>query len=334
MRWMTLTAIAVSIGLAAAAAVPAQIDYESFPMLGTPIAGWTHHVAAWTVKDAGNLDLRAESAPSSGHTYLVRTGSLVPGGVVEAKLTGVTNTCNGGVVINFDSTLSTPNGVRAYGATSGGAAAYKVLILEGPGVARQLVNLATRSKNLQARVYMWGTNVRALFDVDPLDGKWDHELNATGAATGLRPYGAYAWNGSQADDVKFFDAVIWRQGIFGQPNLGTTVQLDLHAPTAGRPYLLIASFSKARIPVPGFPPGWFLPVVPDTLTSTAPLLPTIFAGFSGVLDASGAATAKINVPRVAALAGTAIHVTGVVYDSRLPVTYLSLFNDERIDLIP
>jgi len=307
----------------------AQVDYEPFSKVGTPIPGWTHHVAAWTVKDLGGGDLRAESNGTAGHTYLVRTNSAASIGVVEALLTGVTFTCNGGVVFRFDS--NSTNGIRAYGASSGGQNAYKVLILDAPGVSRVLVSLPTRPKNLICRLLVQGTEARAQFDIDPMDGKWDQEFTLTGVPLTGAEYGLYAWNGSYGDNVKFFNAAIFRRSTFGQPNLGQPVPLDMYAPTPNAPYVLVPSFSKGMI---GLPNGWFVPVTPDVLSATAPLLPSIFAGFSGFLDGKGVASAKLNVPNVPALAGLFLYVGGAVIDTRLSPPFLHLSNEERIDLIP
>jgi hypothetical protein len=307
----------------------AQVDFEPFSKVGTPIPGWTIHGAAWTVKDLGGGDLRAESNGTGGHTYLVRTGSAASIGVVEALLTGVSFTCNGGVVFRFDSKVT--NGIRAYGASSGGQNAYKVLILDAPGVSRALVSLPTRPKNLICRLLVQGTEARAQFDIDPMDGKWDQEFTVNGVPLTGAEYGLYAWNGSYGDDVKFFDAAIFRRSAFGKPNLGQSVPLDLYAPTPNAPYVLVPTFSKGMI---GLPNGWFVPVTPDPLSAAAPLLPSIFAGFSGNLDGKGVANAKLNVPNVPALAGLFLYVGGAVIDTRLNPPFLHLSNEERIDLIP
>jgi hypothetical protein len=327
-RTCCLAVIVLALALAAPAGL-AQVDYEPFTKIGTPIPGWTHHVAAWTVKDIGGNDLRAESTGTAGHTYLVRTQSAASIGVVEAKLTGVTFTCNGGVVFRFDQSVT--NGIRAYGASSGGQNAYKVLILDAPGVSRTLVSLPTRPKNLICRLLVQGTEARAQFDIDPLDGKWDNEFTLNNVPLTGAEYGLYAWHGSYGDDVKFFDAAIFRRSTFGKPNLGQPVPLDLYAPTPNAPYILVPSFSKGMI---GLPNGWFIPVTPDLLSVTAPAIPSIFANFSGFLSGTGVANAKVNVPNVPGLAGLHFYVAGAVIDTRLSPPFLHLSNEERIDLIP
>ena len=326
---MTRNKIALPFILALAliaTSLPAQVDYEPFARVANPIPGWTPHVGTWILKDIGGGDIRAEST-GTGHKYLTRTGSSAFMGVIEAKATGVSNTCNGGTLFRWDATQST--GIRAYGASSGGQAAYAVLILDAPGVSRNLIQIPTRTKNLTARILAQAQEVRAQFDVDPLDGKWDYELSLTVQSTTGSPYGAYAWNGSYIDDVKFFDAVIFRRSKFGGPTLGQTVSLDLYAPTAGAMYLLLPSLTPGMI---GLPNGWFSPVVPDNLTAAAPALPSLFANFVGTLDGSGKATAKLVVPNIPALAGVAVYIAGVVLDGRTPPSFLHLFNDERIDL--
>jgi hypothetical protein len=327
MRNMRHLGIAALVLAALASAGAAQQIFETFPKVGAPIPGWTDRVSPWTVKDVGGGDTRAESSPS-GHSYLTRTNHSASIGAVQALLTGVTNTCNGGVVFRYDT--SATNGIRAYGASSGGQAAYAVLMIDAPGVSRQYVSLPSRIKNVVCRLLVQGTEARAQFDIDPPDGKWDYEFTLNGVPTSGSEWGPYAWNGSWADDVKFFDAAIFRRSTFGQPNIGTTVALDLYAPTANAPYVLIPSLMSGMIALPN---GWFSPIVPDALSGAAPLLPAVFQGFVGNLDGSGTATARLAIPNVPALAGVTVWVAGVVLDGRLPPSFLHLFNEERIDLL-
>jgi len=306
----------------------AQVMYEPFVVVGSPISGWTPSTGIWKVVDVGGNDLRAES-PSSGHSYLIKDKSLASIGCIEATATGVTNTCNGGVMLRWDS--GRQDGIRAYGASSGGMNSYKILIVSAPGVTRVSVSLANRTRNLKVRIIAQGTDVRGQFDVDPLDGVWDHELDLTVISTTGTPYGGYAWNGSYLDDIKFFDAVMFRRIPFGSSNIGKTVPLDLYAPTAGAPYVLVPSLLKGMIMLPN---AWFSPVVPDDITVAAPHLPTIFGRFSGTLDGNGKATANLNVPGNGALAGITVYIAGVVLDNKPTPSILHLFNDERIDLKP
>ncbi|MBN2491033.1 MAG: hypothetical protein JXQ29_09300 [Planctomycetes bacterium] len=327
MHRITVFAMAALVVGALARGTGAQQLLETFPVVGTPIPGWTHYVSPWTVKDVGGGDTRAESGPA-GHTYLVRTNSPAVIGAVHATATGVTATCNGGVLFRFDSSIT--NGIRAYGASSGGQNAYAVLMIEAPGVGRQFVSLLpNRTKNLVCRLLVQGTEARGQFDIDPPDGKWDYELGLTGVPTTGTDWGVYAWNTSWLDDVKFFDAVIFRRSTFGQPNLGTTVPLDLYAPTANAPYLLIPSLTSGMVRLPN---GWFGPIIPDALSGAAPHLPAIFQGFTGHLDGTGKATARLAIPNAPALAGITVWLGGVVLDGRPSPSLLHLFNDERIDL--
>jgi hypothetical protein len=305
----------------------AQTYFEQFPVVGTPIPSWTSQVGTWTVTDLGGGDTRAHHT-GTNHAYLTLNGSSASIGVVEALATGVSLTCNGGVLFRWDAALQ--NGIRAYGASSGGMNSYLVLILEAPGVTRASVTLPARTRNLRARLLAQGTEVRAQFDVEPLDGKWDRELSITVPATPPSPFGVYSWNSSYVDDFGVFDAAIFRRTTLGAPNLGLPVPLDLYAPTPSVPYALIASLTPGRVPLPN---AWLLPVVPDILTALTPQLPTIFSGFSGTLDAAGHASATVIVPGAPALGGLAVFVTGVVLSGGSP-PLLHLFNDERIDLNP
>ncbi len=311
-----------AVALFIATTLNAQVVFEPFPIAGSPIPGWTPQ-GSWTVTDVGGGDLRAH-ATGSGHVYLLRTGATASTGAVEAKCTGVSNTCNGGAFMRWDSGRS--EGLRAYGASSGGMAQYAILTLAAPGVSRQNVTLPTRTKNLVARVIAQGTEARAQFDVDPLDGKWDYELSLTVLGTNATEYGPYSWNQSYADDVKFFDAAMFRRSTFGAPTIGQSIPLDLYSPTPSQPYVLFASLVPGPAPLAN---GWFSPIVPDAIFKAVPALPGVFQNFSGVLDGNGEATANLNVPPLPALAGIPIFVGGVVIG---PSGLLHLFNDERIDL--
>lgn len=318
-----LTTLATLLLLAPMAST--QIYFEQFPVAGSPIAGWTQTAGTWTVTDLGASDTRAHHN-GTGHAFLSSTNSAANMGVVEALVTGVSNTCNGGVFMQWDSGRQAA--IRAYGASSGGQAQYAVLIFDAPGVSRSLVSLPTRTKNLVVRILTQGTEARAQFDVDPIDGQWDYELGITLLANNPTEYGIYSWNQSYGDDFKHFDAAIFRRSMFQGSNIGQSVPLDLYAPTANAPYGLIVSRSQAQLLLPN---GWFLPVTPDDLTGAAPQLPTVFANFNGALDGNGEATAQLNVPNIPALAGFYVYISGAVVSGS---NLIHLFNDERIDFAP
>ena len=88
----------------------------------------------------------------------------------------------------------------------------------------------------------------------------------------------------------------------GTPKIGTTFPLDLSAPTdGGKNYVLAMSMAGIN---PGLPiDRRFIPLVPDVILfmSVNNLVPAIFQDFSGALNASGAAQAKLNIPNLAAL---------------------------------
>jgi len=245
------------------ATASAQTYFEQFPFPGSPIPSWTSQVGTWTVTNLGGGDTRAHHT-GTGHAYLTLNGSSASIGVVEATATGVSNTCNGGVLFRWDSGRQT--GIRAYGASSGGMSSYLVLVLDSPTASQQVV-LPARTRNLKARILAQGTEVRAQFDIEPLDGKWDRELSITVPAPVASPFGVYSWNSSYLDDFSVFDAAIFRRTTLGAPNIGQAVPLDLYSPTPSLVYQLFVSLAPGRVPLPN---AWRLPVVPDLLTALAP----------------------------------------------------------------
>ena len=92
----------------------------------------------------------------------------------------------------------------------------------------------------------------------------------------------------------------------GSRRIGETMTLGLDAPGDGNlPYQVGSSLSAGSIPID----TRLLYLGPDVLlvVSVQGLLPGIFSGYAGVLDAGGKASAAIHNPNVAALAGVRIH---------------------------
>lgn len=92
---------------------------------------------------------------------------------------------------------------------------------------------------------------------------------------------------------------------------GATLRIDLHGLQPAIGYQVAASLGQAPLAIG--PCTVFL--APDgvfaaSLTVGAPL----FAAYRGAADASGRATASLNVPSIAALAGVCVHHAAVVFD--------------------
>ena len=98
------------------------------------------------------------------------------------------------------------------------------------------------------------------------------------------------------------------------PRIGTTYPLDISAVAdANRFYLLALGMTGIQ---PGIPvQNRFIPIVPDSLffLTVQNLLPSIFPGFQGTLDGSGAAQASVVIPNAPALVNLALHGTFVTY---------------------
>ncbi len=108
----------------------------------------------------------------------------------------------------------------------------------------------------------------------------------------------------------------------GTAAIGTSVQLDLQAPTfPGRPFHLGVSESASQgIPIP---PAGIAPLDLDLLFLSFPNAPSVFSGFSGTLNGQGAGTSVINVPAEPALAGFQVFVAGLVLEGTVPAVITS-----------
>ncbi|MBN2492032.1 MAG: hypothetical protein JXQ29_14390 [Planctomycetes bacterium] len=101
----------------------------------------------------------------------------------------------------------------------------------------------------------------------------------------------------------------------GQP--GTTVQLHLLAPSdGGKPYQVGTSLGNGPIPIGS---RW-LGLSPDTLlvVSLSGSLPAVFQHYTGMLDPSGQALAKLAIPNVPALKGVRLYNAFVTLDASAP----------------
>lgn len=111
----------------------------------------------------------------------------------------------------------------------------------------------------------------------------------------------------------------------GNPKPGGTVVLDLQSPgDAGLVYQVGSSLGSGPIPIG----ARNLLLSPDDLlvVSTGGLLPSIFVDYSGKLDASGKAQAKINILNDSRLTGIRIHSAFVTLDSGAPFGIKSISN--------
>ncbi len=85
---------------------------------------------------------------------------------------------------------------------------------------------------------------------------------------------------------------------------------------ANKPFVMGASLAnRPGIPVAG---GRVIPLMPDSLFSAVPSLPGTFRGFTGTLDANGAATPSVVIPPAKRLGGTRLFFAAVVLDPQAP----------------
>ena len=104
----------------------------------------------------------------------------------------------------------------------------------------------------------------------------------------------------------------------GSGQVGTALTFALSVPgDAGFPYQVASSFGTGPISLGARQLGLTL----DNLMvlSTSGLLPTVFSGYAGALDAKGDGTAKLNIPAVAALIGYRIHTAFVTLSKAAPL---------------
>jgi len=98
---------------------------------------------------------------------------------------------------------------------------------------------------------------------------------------------------------------------------GTTINFSLFSPSdAGLPYQVGSSFGNGPIPIDTRKIG----LSPDALLalSVGGLLPTIFQGYVGLLDASGNGSAKLNIPAIPQLKGLRVYTAFLTLKASAP----------------
>jgi len=122
-------------------------------------------------------------------------------------------------------------------------------------------------------------------------------------------FGGGRWDGFVAKI-----ALTFLQGS-GSPRPGAAVNLTLTTTNdVGLGYVLGSSFSTGPIKIDTRTLG--LGVDKLLEVSVGGVLPTVFVGYQGVISANGQATAKINLPNIAALVGQRIHTAFVTVSSK------------------
>ncbi len=142
------------------------------------------------------------------------------------------------------------------------------------------------------------------------------EYDRAGLLTATIYTGSAAWHSLTVAD----EHNVWGQAA---PRVGTTFPLSIRfAGAPGKAYVAAASFAST----PGIRVGGrTIPLAVDGLFVASRNLPTVFQGFSGVLDANGAAAASVAIPSVAALRGTRVFFAAIALDPAAPggVAYAS-----------
>jgi len=111
----------------------------------------------------------------------------------------------------------------------------------------------------------------------------------------------------------------------GSARIGGSLGLLLYSPpAAGKSYFAGCSFGTGPISLDSRKIG--LSLDPLLLLSTGGTLPGIFSSFSGALDATGNATAKIVLPNSLAIVGYKIHNAFLTVDAAAPSGILTISN--------
>ena len=109
----------------------------------------------------------------------------------------------------------------------------------------------------------------------------------------------------------------------GQP--GTTISLFLSAPSdGGLPYVVGSSLGSGPIPIDTRLLNLGLDALLDA--SVNGYLPTVFQDYAGTLDASGKATAKLNIPNLPGIKGIRIHSAFLTLKQGAPSNIQSISN--------
>jgi hypothetical protein len=111
----------------------------------------------------------------------------------------------------------------------------------------------------------------------------------------------------------------------GAPQPGGAIRFALTAnDDAGLPYLVASSFGLGPIAVDTRKIG----LSPDALllVSVGGLLPSVFVGYQGVIDAKGQAKASIHIPNIPALIGLRLHSAFVTLSPSAPSGIKSISN--------
>lgn len=119
--------------------------------------------------------------------------------------------------------------------------------------------------------------------------------------------------------------------LSGSPNPGGTITLDLSAPgDAALAYQLGSSFGLGPIKLGSRQ----IDLSPDALLtlSVGNLLPTVFARYSGNLDAAGKAQAAINIPNNSLLVGVRMFTAFVTLDAQSPLGVKSISGSKTLTI--
>lgn len=169
---------------------------------------------------------------------------------------------------------------------------------------------------------------------------WVAYFRAPTTATNFGLWGASIdadGNGRDSNDRTYTTNVAMTPGVVNLsisalPRVGSTIALDLHAPSdANKACVVAASMGRSGIPIA----GQVIPLSPDPLfVATAQnLLPTLFRRYQQVLDANGRGTAQLAIPATNVLRGLTLHHAFVILDPSRPGGIGTISNPLPITLL-
>jgi Tol biopolymer transport system component len=165
-------------------------------------------------------------------------------------------------------------------------------------------------------------------------GTGESYLSADGRHAAMYSYASNLVTGDTngVEDALVRDLFPWIT-TSGTPSVGSTVALNLCAPDhAGKVFQIATALGY----LPGIPVvnSWTLPLNPDPFFYLSMLLPSAFQGYSGVLGATGLASAAIRLPAEPALAGLMLSTAFVAFDPAQPSGIGAISNARRLTIVP
>ncbi len=199
-------------------------------------------------------------------------------------------------------------------------------LYERPGGATSNLTwgMATSAR---VRLLAIDNDVMAMADTNN-DGVFDVVLRRTVAlAPTPGPVGIDGFGGALIDNFAFYDAVIMPLSSNPTPTPGAKIDYKLRGfPNAA--YQVATSLGNSGIALPS---GAIVPLSLDQLffASVSGNLPTVFQGYTGVMDSNGDASASLQLPPIPALTGITLFTS---FMNLAGTTFLNVSNEDHLTI--